>query len=107
MKLHRQNYYAWLAQPVTDAEYDAAYVANAIFDAHREDPEFGYRLLHDEVTATGIEVSDRTVWKICSDNQWWCVFGTKRRSRWRGPPRRRTRIWRAASSPPPRPTSCC
>ncbi|WP_461158121.1 IS3 family transposase, partial [Saccharopolyspora tripterygii] len=81
LKLHRQHYYAWLAQPVTDAEYAEAYLANAIFDAHREDPEFGYRLLHDEVTTAGHEVSDRTVWKICSTNQWWCVFGKKRRGR--------------------------
>ncbi|WP_183657099.1 IS3 family transposase [Prauserella isguenensis] len=81
LKLDRQHYYAWLRRPVTDTEYDEAYAANAIFDAHREDPEFGYRLLHDAVTATGVEVSDRTVWKICSDNEWWCVFGKKRRSR--------------------------
>ncbi|SNR96125.1 Transposase InsO and inactivated derivatives [Haloechinothrix alba] len=81
LKLHRQHYYAWLACPVTDAEYAEAYVANALFDAHREDPEFGYRLLHDEVTAVGHEVSERTVWTICSANEWWCVFGTKRRSR--------------------------
>lgn len=81
LKLHRQHYYAWLAQPVTDAEYAEAYRANAVFDAHREDPEFGYRLLHDEVTAAGHAVSDRTVWKICSTNEWWCVFGKKRRGR--------------------------
>ncbi|WP_183656616.1 IS3 family transposase [Prauserella isguenensis] len=81
LKLHRQHYYAWLAQSVTDAELDEAYLANALFEAHREDPEFGYRLLHDEITATGYTVSERTVWKICSDNEWWCVFGTKHRPR--------------------------
>ncbi len=81
LKLHRQHYYAWLACPVTDAELAEAYLANALFDAHRDDPEFGYRLLFDEVTAAGHEVSDRTVWKICSANQWWCVFGKKRRGR--------------------------
>ncbi|MBB3666184.1 hypothetical protein FB384_005145 [Prauserella sediminis] len=80
-KLHRQHYYAWLAQPVTDAEHDEAYVANALFDAHSDDPEFGYRLLHDEITATGHNVSECTVWKLCSSNEWWCVFGKKRRSR--------------------------
>lgn len=79
LKLHRQHYYAWLAQPVTDAELTEAYVTNAIFDAHREDPEFGYRLLFDELTAAGHDVSERTVWKICSVNQWWCVFGKKLR----------------------------
>lgn len=57
LNLHRQHYYAWLAQPVTDAELDETYVANALFDAHREDPEVGYRLLHDEITATGHTVS--------------------------------------------------
>ncbi|WP_255220196.1 hypothetical protein [Gordonia terrae] len=31
--------------PITDAETPAAYRANTVFDAHREDPEFGYRFL--------------------------------------------------------------
>ena len=81
LKLHRQHYYAWLVRPVTEAEYEEAYLANAIFDAHREDPEFGYRLLFDQVRAAGHDISERTVWKICSANQWWCVFGKKRRGK--------------------------
>jgi hypothetical protein len=36
------------APPVTDAELTAAYSANAFFDAHRDDPELGYRFLLDE-----------------------------------------------------------
>jgi putative transposase len=79
LKLHRQHYYAWLANPVTDAELAEAYLANAVFDAHREDPEFGYRLLFDEVSAAGFDTTERTVWKICSANEWWCVFGKKPR----------------------------
>ncbi|AXN46385.1 hypothetical protein MM1218R_04468 [Mycobacterium marinum] len=54
---------------VSDTEYDQAYLASAIFDAHRDDPEFGYRLLFDQVHAAGHQVSERTVWKICSANQ--------------------------------------
>lgn len=81
LKLHRQHYYAWLVRPVTAAEYEEAYLANAIFDAHREDPEFGYRLLFDQVRAAGHDIRERTVWKICSANQWWCVFGKKRRGK--------------------------
>lgn len=46
---------------VSDTEYDQAYPANAIFDAHRDDPEFGYRLLFDQVHAAGHQVSERTV----------------------------------------------
>jgi hypothetical protein len=79
LKLHRQHYYAWLLAPVTEAELAEAYLADAIFDAHREDPEFGYRLLFDEITAAGHDVSERTVWKICSANEWWCSFGKKKR----------------------------
>ena len=48
LKIARQPYYRWLADPVTDAELEAAYLANALFDAHRDDPEFGYRYLADE-----------------------------------------------------------
>lgn len=36
-EVHRQHYDAWLADPVTDAEWTAARLANAIFDAHRDD----------------------------------------------------------------------
>jgi transposase InsO family protein len=79
--LSRSPFYRWLEQPVTDSELAEAYLANAIFDAHRDDPEFGYRFLFDEVTAAGHVVSERTVWKICSANEWWCVFGKKRRGK--------------------------
>src|SRR5690606_1528152 len=53
LKLARQPYYRWLAQPVTDAELVEAYRANALFDAHGEDPEFGYRFLFDEAADAG------------------------------------------------------
>jgi transposase InsO family protein len=83
LSIARQPYYRWLANPVTDAEWDEAHLANAIFDAHRDDPEFGYRFLADEVRAEGHVVCDRTVWRHCRDNGWWSVFG-KPRNRKRG-----------------------
>ena len=43
LSLARQPYYRWLAHPVTDTEIEQAHLANALFDAHRDDPEFGYR----------------------------------------------------------------
>ena len=52
LKLARQPYYRWLAAPVTDTDLALAYRANALFDAHRDDPEFGYG--------------------------WWSAFGKKR-----------------------------
>ncbi|WP_206307156.1 hypothetical protein [Streptomyces sp. F001] len=39
--LARQHYYRWLRRPVTWAEITEAHRANALFDAHRDDPEFG------------------------------------------------------------------
>jgi len=82
--LGRSPYYRWLTHPITDSELAEAYLADAIFDAHRDDPEFGYRFLFDEVTDAGHVVSERTVWRICSENGWWSVFG-KKKSRKRGP----------------------
>jgi len=78
LKIARQPYYRWLARPVTDAQLVQAYLANALFDAHRDDPEFGYRFLADEVRDTGHAGCDRTMWRVCSDNGWWSAFGKKR-----------------------------
>ncbi|RKW70952.1 hypothetical protein DWQ67_03855 [Galactobacter caseinivorans] len=54
------------------------YRANALFDAHRNDPEFGYRLLAVEARGAGESMADRTVWRITAANGWWSVFGKKR-----------------------------
>ncbi|PGH46701.1 IS3 family transposase [Streptomyces sp. Ru87] len=87
LKLARQPYYRWLDQPVTDAMLEEAYRANALFDAHRNDPEFGYRFLADEARGAGTVMADRTAWRICRDNRWWSVFGKKRgKGRKAGPP---------------------
>jgi putative transposase len=79
LKLARQPYYRWLRDPVPERDLAQAVVANAVFDAHRDDPEFGYRFLADEVVAAGHKVCERTVWKRCSENRWWSSFGKKPR----------------------------
>ena len=78
LKIARQPYYRWLSHPVTNAEFAEAYRANALFDAHRDDPEFGYRLLTYEARGAGHPMTERTAWRICSNNNWWSVFGKKR-----------------------------
>ena len=78
LKIARQPYYRWLASPVTDAELTAAHRANALFDAHRDDPEFGYRFLLDEARDAGQVIAERTAWKLCSQRGWWSAFGKKR-----------------------------
>ena len=56
---------------------------NALLDAHRDDPEFGCRLLADEV-AEAVEVGEvmveRTAWRIGSADGWWSTFGKKQES---------------------------
>nr|WP_157754782.1 DDE-type integrase/transposase/recombinase [Nigerium massiliense] len=87
LRLCRQQYYRWLACPVSDAELAWAYRANALFDAHRDDPAFGYRYCRDEAGDEGQQMSPRTAWAICSANSWWSVFAKKRAGRPRpGPP---------------------
>lgn len=78
LKIARQPYYRWLADPVTATELAEAHLANALFDAHCEDPEFGYRFLADEARDAGHTACDRTMWRVCSINGWWSVFGKKR-----------------------------
>ncbi|HJC28169.1 MAG TPA: IS3 family transposase [Candidatus Dietzia intestinipullorum] len=88
LKLARQPYYRWLAAPVTDAELEEAYRANALFDAHTDDPEFGYRFLLDEARDAGEPMAERTAWRICSSNGWWSAFGKPKRGKAKkpGPP---------------------
>lgn len=66
LDLARQPYYRWLASPVTDAELAEAYRANALFDAHTDDPEFGHRFLVDEAAQAGEPMAQRTAWRICN-----------------------------------------
>lgn len=78
LKLSRQPYYRWRHQHVTPSELIEAHRANALFDAHRDDPEFGYRFLAGKTETAGQRMCERTAWRICRDNQWWSVFGKKR-----------------------------
>ena len=78
LKLSRQPYYRWRKQQVTESELVEAYRANALFDTHLDDPEFGYRFLAGEMESVGQRMCERTAWRICRDNQWWSAFGKKR-----------------------------
>jgi len=97
LKLSRQPYYRWLKDPITESEVVEAYRANALLDAHRDDPEFGHRLLADEARSAGEAMADRTAWRICAENKWWSTFGKRRRRGKRarpGPPVHDDRVGR-------------
>jgi len=63
LDLARSAYYRWLNEPIVESQLAEAYLANAIHDAHLDDPEFGYRFLADEVRQVEehADVSDRVV----------------------------------------------
>ncbi|MGW2594433.1 hypothetical protein ACWCXC_29785 [Streptomyces sp. NPDC001515] len=63
--LARQPYYLWLDRLVTDADLTEANRANALSDAHRDDPEFGHRFPLDEACVAGEVMAERTAWRIC------------------------------------------
>jgi len=77
LKLARQPYYRWLANPITESELIEAYRANALFDAHHGDPEFGHRFLADGAADAGQVMARRTAWRICSANGWFSVLSKK------------------------------
>ena len=83
----RQAYYAWKADPVCDRDLVDAYATNAAFEVHRDDPGFGYRFIADELADAGHEVSERRVWRLCSQARIVSVHSRKRgRSKKPGPP---------------------
>ena len=45
----KQAYYKWLANPVSQRDWDDAHLINAALAIHRDDPAFGYRFIADEL----------------------------------------------------------
>lgn len=83
----RQAFYEWSAAPVSDRDWLDAHLMNAAIDIHREDPEFGYRFIADELRAAGWLVSEKHVWRICSSAELWSFHAKKRgKGRRPGPP---------------------
>jgi putative transposase len=61
-----QGFYKWLASPVSQRDWDDAHLLNAIIDIHRDDPEFGYRFIADELEAAGHRASENRVQRLCA-----------------------------------------
>ena len=83
----RQAFYSWRADPVSERDLVDAYATNAALEVHRDDPGFGYRFIADELAEAGHEVSERRVWKVCSQAGIVSAHARKRgRSKKPGPP---------------------
>jgi len=74
-----QAFYKWRARPCSPRVLDDAHLVNAIVDVHGDDPEFGYRLITDELAAAGHKVSERRVWRLCRDHRIWSTTTKKGR----------------------------
>jgi putative transposase len=82
-----QGYYRWRARPCSTRDLANAYLTNALVDAHADDPPFGYRFLADELERQGQAVSERRVWRLCSDQGLFSSFTRQGRAGKRpGPP---------------------
>ena len=77
LEMARRPLCRWLACPITDTAFEQAYVANTLSDAHRADPEFGYRFPTGQARDAGFSACGRTMWRKCSSNGWWSSFGKK------------------------------
>ncbi|TQJ08818.1 transposase InsO family protein [Lapillicoccus jejuensis] len=87
LKFSRQAFYAWCRAPVSDHDLVDAYATNAAFDVHADDPGFGYRFIADELDDAGHAVSERRVWRLCSQAGIVSLHARKRgKSRRPGPP---------------------
>ena len=62
----KQAYFRWLADPVSQRDWDDAHLINAALDIHHDDPEFGYRFIADELAALGIVASRNRVNRLCT-----------------------------------------
>ena len=82
-----QAFNKWRRNPVSQRDWDDAHLMNAALDVHADDPAFGYRFIADELKDAGHVVSERRVWRICSEQGIWSVFSKKRGlNRKAGPP---------------------
>ena len=83
----KQAFYQWRANPISQRDWDDAHLTNAAWNAHHDDPTFGYRFIADELHDAGLAAGENRVWRLCSQQRLWSVFAKKRGlNRKAGPP---------------------
>ena len=98
----KQAYYKWLAQPVSQRDWDDAHLINAAIEIHHDDPEFGYRFIADELAARGLAAGRNRVNRLCSLQRLWSVHSRKRGlNRKPGPPVHDDLVEREFTAPAP------
>jgi transposase InsO family protein len=74
----KQAFYRWRAGPVSQRDWDDAHLTNAAVNVHHDDPEFGYRLVADELAGQGLRASRNRVNRLCTQQRLWSVHARKR-----------------------------
>jgi putative transposase len=74
----KQAFYRWRADPVSQRDWEDAHLTDAAIDAPRDDPTFGYRFIADDLIASSHTVSERRVWRLCSQDRLWSLHAKKR-----------------------------
>ena len=87
MGFSKQAYFKWLADPVSQRDWDDAHLTNVAIDVHSDDPAFGYRFIADELNDKGLSCSENRVWRLCSEERLWSNHAkTRGLNRRPGPP---------------------
>lgn len=81
----KQAFYKWQERPFSDRDWDDALLLNSIVDVHRADPEFGYRLISDELNKQGYTASENRVQRLCQTQSVRCRFYRRRAAKRPGP----------------------
>ena len=68
LNFSRQAFYQWRRNPVSDRDWDEAQLINAAVDVHADDPEFGYRLIADELHELGHKATTTRIGTLCSQH---------------------------------------
>ena len=74
-----QGFYKWRRRPVCNRDWDDAHLVNVIRDVHADDPEFGYRLISDELERAGHVASENRVHRLCREYKVWSTTVKKGR----------------------------
>ncbi len=83
----KQAFYKWQADPVSQRDWDDAYLLNTTIGIHHDDPGLGYRFITDELARHGVIAGRNRVNRLCTVQRLWSVHARKRgRQRVPGPP---------------------
>lgn len=84
----KQAFYRWAANPVSERAREEAVLINAGYDILADDPESGHRFIADELCAAGQRVSERRVWRLCSQQGIFSatIRRARRQNKKQGPP---------------------